>query len=258
LIFPFGRPIVRRRPSAKSKRRVYVLGAYPSALFIAWWSPARKGVRALPVDDEPATFWTGADEKAQIEAWRRIVHFRIGEWGEVETADEPNGKAGRWVDESVLAPLGVTRDETCLSYCLDTYRADPGAVFAVHERYQPFAREAGLPEAHVEPRPRDWALVELAMAEHRDRLLHELSVVVPELVVTLGNAALRVLRAVTEAKGGLGKLHSDDRYGVMQPLAIGKRNTLWLALTHHETPPTYVEAHARWRQRQGTWTATSQ
>jgi hypothetical protein len=251
LIFPFGRPVVRRRPSAKSKRRVYVLGAYPSALFIAWWSPARKGVRALPVDNEPTSFWNGTDEKAQIDAWRKIVHFRVGEWGEVETADEPNGKAGRWLGEKVLAPLGITREEACLSYCLDTYCADGAAVFAVNERYQPFAREARLPEAHLAPRPRDGELVEIAVTEHRERLLHELSVVVPELVITLGNAALRVLRAVTEARGGLGKLHPDDRYGVMQPLAIGKRNTLWLPLTHHETPATYVEAHARWRASLG-------
>jgi hypothetical protein len=252
LTFPFGRPVVRRRPTAKSKRRVYVLGAYPSALFIAWWSPARKGVKALPVDNEPTSFWTGADEKAQIEAWKRVVHFRIGEWGEVETADEPNGRSGRWVDDQILTPLGVTRDEACLSYCLDTYCTDGAATFAVKERYQPFAREAGLPEAHLEPRPRDGALVELAVEVHRERLLHELSVVVPEIVVTLGNAALRVLRAVTESKSGPGKLHPDDRYGAMHPLAIGKRHTLWLALTHPEAAPSYAEAHTRWLQSRST------
>jgi hypothetical protein len=258
LIFPFGRPVVRRRPSAKSKRRVYVLGAYPSALFIAWWSPARKGVRALPVDNEPTSFWTGADERAQIDAWKRIVHFRVGDWGEVETADEPNGKAGRWLDENVLAPLGVSRDEVCLSYCLDTYCTDGAAAFGVNERYRPFAREAGLPETQLTLRPRDGALVKIAFDVHRERLLHELSVVVPEVVVTLGNAALRVLRAVTDAKAGLAKLHSDERYGVVQPLAIGRHHAVWLPLTHHEAAPVFAEAHARWRQRQGTSTATGQ
>lgn len=258
MIFPFGRPVLHRRPSARSKRRVYVLGSHPSALCIAWWSPARKGVRALPVDNEPTCFWNGADETAQIDGWRRLVHFRVGEWGEVETADEANGKAGRWLDAEVLGPLGVTRDETCFSHCVDTYCTDGAAAFAVKERYQPFAREAGLPEAALEPLPREGGLVERALTLHRDRLQHELSVVVPELVVTLGNAALRVLRAVTEAKGGLGKLHPDERYGVPQPLAVGRRHTLWLALTHHDVPPAYVEAHARWRRSHGTETATGQ
>jgi uracil-DNA glycosylase len=246
--FPFGRPMARRRPSAKSKRRVFVLGALPSALHIDWWSPARKRVKALPVDNEPAALWNGADEKAEIEAWKKVVGFRVGEWGEVETAGEMNGKAGRWLDAEVLAPLGVTREEACLSYCVDTYFADSTAGLAVRERYQPVAGEVALPQAQLPPRPRDGGLVALAVEAHRERLLHELSVVVPELVITLGNVALRVLRAITEAKGGLAKLHPDARYGVEQPLVLGKRQVVWLPLTLHETPPLFAEAHALWRQ----------
>ena len=30
--FPFGRRVLRRRPSSKSRRRVFVLGAHPTAL----------------------------------------------------------------------------------------------------------------------------------------------------------------------------------------------------------------------------------
>ena len=226
-----------------------MLGASPSALHIAWWSPHRKGIRALVVDNEPAAFWAAEDERKQIDAWKSAVRFRVGEWGEVETSDEANGKAGRWVDEHVLAPLGITRDEACLSYCLDTYHCtDPGVAFAVGERYQPFAREAGLPEAHLEPRPRVGAFVELAVTAHRERLLKELSVVVPEIVVTLGGAPYRVLRAVTEMQGG-GKLRPDASYGVEQPLTVGGRKTLWIALSAPNPSEEYAEAHARWRQQ---------
>jgi uracil-DNA glycosylase len=245
--FPFGRPLLRRRPSAKSRRRVFVLGAAPGALHIAWWSPARKSVKALPVDNEPASFWAGADEKAQIDAWRKAVGFRPGEWGEVETADESNGKAGRWLDDHVLSALGVTRDEVCLSTCVDTYFADAPAAFAVRERYAPVALEAGLPPAQLPPRPRDGDLVELAITTHRERLLRELSMTVPEIVVTLGNPALRVLRAITETKAGPGKLHPDARYGVHQTIGWGTRKAVWLALTHHEADRVFAEAHERWR-----------
>jgi uracil-DNA glycosylase len=247
--FPFGRPVQRRRPSAKSRRRVFVLGAYPGALHIAWWSPARKEVKALPVDNEPAAFWTGSDERTHIDEWKRAVGFRVGEWGEVETSDEVNGKAGRWLDDAVLSPLGVTRDEACLSYCVDTCFADAAVGFAVSDRYQPVASEAGLPEARLPPRPRDGALVALAVEAHRQRLLRELAMVVPEIVVTLGNAALRVLRAITEAKGGLARLHPDASYGLEQPLTFGTRRAAWIALTHHEAAPIYAEAHACWRER---------
>jgi hypothetical protein len=245
--FPFGRPVLRRRPSAKSRRRVFVLGALPSALHIAWWSPHRKSVRALVVDNEPAPFWAAEDERKQIEAWKAAVGFRVGEWGEVETSDT-NGKTGRWVDEQVLAPLGITRDEACLSYCLDTYAcADLGVVFALDERYQPFAREAGLPEADLAPRPRESALVEQAILMHRERLLKELSVVVPEIVVTLGGSPHRVLRAIAEIQGGR-KLRPDASYGVEQPLTVGGRKTRWIALCASEPSPPYAELHALWRQ----------
>jgi len=246
--FPFGRPVLRRKPSAKSRRRVFVLGAYPSALHIAWWSPRRKGVRALVVDNEPAAFWAAEDEREQIDAWKTAVHFRVGEWGEVETS-ETNGKAGRWVDEHVLAPLGITRDEACLSYCVDTYHfTDPGVAFGVDERYQTFAREAGLPEARLAPRPSGGAFVELAVTAHRERLLKELSVVVPELVVTLGGAPYRVLRAVAELRTG-GKLRPDASYGVEQALTVGGRQTRWMALCEPNPSTEHAEAHARWRQQ---------
>ncbi len=245
--FPFGRPVLKRRPSAKSRRRVFVLGAFPSALHIAWWSPARKNVKALPVDNEPASFWTGDDERAQIEAWKRAVGFRTGEWGEVETAGEINGKAGRWLDENVLSPLGVTRDEACLTYCATTCFVDAAADFAVNERYAPVASNLGLPQACLLLRPRETALVETTVTDHRERLLRELSMTVPELVVTLGNAALRVMRAITEARAGPGRLHPDAKYGVAQPLAWGGRKAAWLPLTHHESAPIFAEAHERWR-----------
>jgi hypothetical protein len=245
--FPFGCPVLRRKPSAKSRRRVFVLGAYPSALYIAWWSPHRKGIRALVVDNEPAPFWAAEDERQQIEAWKAAVHFRVGEWGEVETS-EANGKIGRWVDEHVLAPLGVTRDEACLSTCVDTYQfADSGIAFGVDERYQPFAREAGLPEARLEPRPREGAFVELAVTVHRERLLKELSVVVPEIVVTLGGAPHRVLRAIAEIQGAR-KLRPDASYGVEHSLEVGGRKTRWIALCAPDPSAEYAGAHARWRE----------
>lgn len=251
-VFPFGLPVSRRRPTAKSRRRVYVLGALPSALHIAWWSPARKLVKALAVNNEPTPFWNGAGEEEHIAAWRRAVGFRVGEWGEVAASEAANGAAGRWVDHHVLSILGFTREETCFSTCVDTYFTDAAGAFAVIDRYEPVARDAGLPPAHLPLRPRDGGVVELAVASHGERLSKELSVVVPEMVITLGNAALRVLRVVTQTKDGPAKLHPDARYGVEQPLLIGKRRTIRLPLTHPNSPGVFEKAHMRWvRSRTG-------
>ncbi len=254
--FPFGRPVLRRKPSAKSRRRVYVLGACPRARSssrggrptASWSRPSRS-------NNEPAAFWAAEDERAQIEAWRALVHFRVGAWGEVETSDA-NGKAGRWVDEQVLAPLGVTRDETCFSTCIDTYHhADPGIAFGVDERYQAFAPRSGALSRRSAPfcsGGRARALfVELAAAtEHRERLLKELSVVVPEIVVTLGVSPFRVLRAITDQRAGR-RLRPDATYGVEQPLTVGGRTTRWLALCATDPSTEYAAAHTRWREGRG-------
>ncbi len=36
LRFPFGRPVLPCKPSANGPRKVFILGAYPSALHIRW------------------------------------------------------------------------------------------------------------------------------------------------------------------------------------------------------------------------------
>jgi hypothetical protein len=243
--FPFGRPVLRRRPSAKSKRRVYVLGTLPSALHIAWWSPTRKLVKALAVDNEPAAFWNGADEKEQIAAWRQVVGFRVGDWGEVETSDAMNGAAGRWADENVLGPLGVTRDEVCLSTCFETYFTESAMDFAVTDRYQPWARDAGLPEAHLRARPALGEALTLIVETQRERLLHELSVTVPETVVTVGTFPLKVMRLITGDRSAA-KLRPDESYGAARPLTVGRRSFRWIALASSLGTPDYAAAHARW------------
>jgi hypothetical protein len=56
-IFPFGASVLRRPPSASTKTRVFVLGAYPSALHVGWRPPEGKPIRAMVVDNEPEQFW---------------------------------------------------------------------------------------------------------------------------------------------------------------------------------------------------------
>jgi hypothetical protein len=90
--------------------------------------------------------------------------------------------------------------------------------------------------------------VELAVTTHRERLRKELSVVVPELVVTLGGGPRRVLRAVADVREG-GRLRPDASYGVELPLTVRGRKTRWLALCEPNPSAEYTEAHARWRQQ---------
>lgn len=254
-VFPFGAPVSACRPSADGPRRVFVLGAYPSALHVAWTPPpTRRRIAAIAVDNEPEPFWTGADQVDRIERWKAAVGFDDA-WGKVVPCGSLNGPSGAWVEARILAPLGATRAEAWITDCLDTYRASVGGAARILDTYSGFARESGLPQANVAPHPSEAAIVKEALQEHRERLLDELEVARPDVVVTLGNAALRVLREISEveANDDPGKaLRADPAsYGQRRPVRLGSRLAEWLPLAHPAAPAPYQQAHEAWVARGG-------
>src|SRR5688572_9595447 len=107
--FPFGRPVLPCRPLVDGQRNVFVLGAYPSALHVAWTPPSASGarsIRALAVDNEPEPFWDGSDEADQIKVWKDAVDW-LPSWGEVAPVEQLNGSSGTWLADKVLEPLGT-------------------------------------------------------------------------------------------------------------------------------------------------------
>lgn len=245
-VFPFGRPVTPRPPSASVARRVFILGAYPSALHIEWTPPKPyKQIRALAVDDEPTPFWTGHDEEDRVRRWAEAVGFRPS-WGKVRGVGRLNGSSGVWVEREVLHPLDVTHADTWITDCLDTYRASTGVGLRLNDTYEPFAREVGLPPAVLPSHPGENDIVREARSEHLDRLRQELRTCEPQLVVTLGNAALRVVGDLVEVKAVPTRL-SVASYGTRLPCRFDGRGIVWLPLAHPAAPAAYQAAHGRWR-----------
>src|SRR3954451_22270808 len=120
--FPFGRPVAAASPSAKGQRKLFVLGAYPSALHVRWQPPDDRLVRALAVDNEPEPFWTGHDQDAKVQSWKSLVGWN-DRWGTVNSVDGLNGPSGQWVERNILEWMGDGRDAAWITDCLDTYRA---------------------------------------------------------------------------------------------------------------------------------------
>jgi uracil-DNA glycosylase len=225
---------------------VFVLGAYPSALHVMWRPPEGKPVKAMAVDNEPVPFWNGERENEYLANWKRAVGFRDGEWGEVAAVGDLNGSSGVWVDENVLGPLDARREEVCITDVLNTYFSSTGGAVRVRETYAPFANRAGLPAAHLPEHPSEDFIVERGAKLHRERLHRELGATAPDVVVTLGNAALRLVRTIGAASDAPVKLAADSEYGREQSLRIGGQEMLWLPLAHPAAPRVYQEAHARW------------
>lgn len=245
-VFPFGRSVAACVPVASSRRPVFVLGAYPSALHIRWRPPSGHGrlVQALAVDNEPEPFWTGADEISRVEQWMSEVGWNAG-WGSVEPVSQLNGPSGLWVEERILAPLGVARTDAWITDCLDTYRASVKMRAAVEDVYQPFAREFTLPEAELASHPSEAQIVGEAIGRHLDRLHGEIATAAPDVIVTLGNAALRVLRELLGDSAAPTKL-SVPGYGTERSASINGGQLTWWPLAHPAAPASYQAAHGDW------------
>ena len=56
-------------------------------------------------------------------------------------------------DEHILTPLGVDRDQVCMSDCLDQARLNGGQAGRIEDTYAPVAQALGCPRAPSGPFP---------------------------------------------------------------------------------------------------------
>lgn len=197
-IFPFGRPVLPRPPSARGRRRSFVLGAYPSALHVEWTSPEGIRIQALPIDNEPTPFWDGDGKGLLFQDWFETVNFGAHNWGWAMLANEKfNGSSGIILNNDCLAPMHIAREDVCITDCLDTYRASVG-VFGRLDEYDAFARAHDAPQCSLGAHPNEDAIVREAIQDHSGRLSEELDSARPDQIITLGNAALRVMRTLVQ------------------------------------------------------------
>ena len=245
--FLFGRQVSPTKPVADGPRRVFVLGAYPSALHVRWFGPEGDLlIQAVAVDNEPEPFWTGDDQRDRIDAWVDSVSFR-DDWGRVESCGNLNGSSGKWVQSQVIDQLGVARHETWITDCLDTYfESDAASKRLASEAVSRLVNMHGISVCCHLPHPTESQIVQMALDEHRERLISELSVAHPERVVTLGNAALRVFgKIVKGAERSISKL-SAESYGEPIDVRVDGRSIEWIPLAHPAAPAVYQEAHKNW------------
>lgn len=82
---------------------------------MSWQADKDLRIQALPVDNEPTSFWTGDDRVERVSTWKRKVGWQA-DWGHVEAAGETfNGSSGRSVRDDVIGPLGAPRTKSSLT-----------------------------------------------------------------------------------------------------------------------------------------------
>jgi len=236
------------KPRADGPREFFILGAYPSAIHIRWHAPDRtRPIRAVAVDTEPEPFWTGHDEAAQIERWRREISF-LSSWGRVAPCGRLNGSSGVWVDELVLQPLSTDRAGAWITDCLDNYFASAGAAARLAEdEIVCSMKENGIVVPNHRAHLSENEIVREALQSDAGRLRSELRRASPRIVVTLGNAALRVMSELAVAGKGPRCLSAEgEDYGVPLRGRSGNLTFDWLPLAHPASPAPYQRAHTNW------------
>ena len=247
--FPFGKLISKQDTGISTRRDLFILGAYPSALHVRWEPPTPfKPVRALAVDNEPSVFWTGEDQGKLIDAWKEQVGWK-NEYGAVSIAGKYNGSSGLWVNDRILMPLGLKRTDVWFSDCLDIYHSSKGQEKRLLDTYNPFSEEFDIDRAYLPQHPDEDDIVREALAYHLDRIEAQLLLAKPNLIVTLGNAALRVIKNLVTSDSVIPDqlVHELVNYGnQIEVLIPGNIKAMWLPLVHPGAPKKYQVVHEKW------------
>ncbi|WP_148232251.1 uracil-DNA glycosylase family protein [Janibacter sp. HTCC2649] len=250
-VFPFGAP-VRPRGLAipATPKPVFVLGAYPSAFHVRWVPPEPwRPVPAIPVDNEPAVFWDGeAPDPAELfERWA-TTYFNDS-WGQV-TPSRLNGSSGAKLAERWLAPVSFSRADAFITDCLPLSRASVGVAKRLADAYAPFAVATSAPKASLLAHPSENEIVHEALDQHAERIRAQIDAAQPQAIITLGNAAARVLAALNGASGRSGVLNAET-YGQPRPLAGVAPGARWHALIHPAAPAFWQSRHDEFLSARG-------
>ena len=140
--YPFGQPLRRVVQVDRSPKRAFVLGVYSSAVHARWIGPKRRTlVTALAVASEPEIFWRGDGVEAIVSAI--AIPPCAGKL--VPAGAQLNGPSGQTLDDKVLTPLGLTRDDTWLCDLLPHTCLNPKQKAALARAYEPRMAAMGLP-----------------------------------------------------------------------------------------------------------------
>lgn len=245
--FPFGEPLRQVEQGDRSRKRVLVLGVYSSAVHARWVDRQGKViVRALAVASEPCIFWDGLGA-AEIISSVKIPR----EAGTLEAPEQQfNGPSGRALDEGILKPLGLIRNEAWLSDLVPHSCLNPRQAKVIREKYDPMAKRFGLTRATIEPVHKV-----LASDVRRDEIFNELTASGANVLITLGDQPLKwfvsLLTNVTYRLAGFSK--SVDKYGRLHPVEIRGQRFDLLPIAHPRQIRRLGSSDSEWARIHASW-----
>jgi uracil-DNA glycosylase len=226
--FPFGSILIKVEQKYKSPKKVFILGAYASAVHAKWIGTNNKvKVKALAIASEPYIFWKGDD------CDKIIKSIKIPkELGHLDPADSMfNGPSGLTLDNNFLKPLGLTRDDVWLCDIIPYTRINPQQRAAINNHYNPFVRKYNLLKCTIP----DFRKQELDNVHRRYEIIKELEQSQARVVILLGDLPIRYFLSYysDERKSFLKDFGiMINRYGNLNPIMINSTNYQILPLVH--------------------------
>ena len=251
--FPFGKPITAVRQTDRTRKRVFVLGVYASAVHARWLGSDRKPlVNALAVASEPCIFWTGGGA-AEI-----ISSIKVPwEAGYLLPANRTlNGPSGRTLDGHYLSPLGLTRADTWLCDLLPESRLNAKQVAAlIRAGYPELAKRDIVPAVDLDAAS---VPVEFLSSTRPAEILAEIAEARPDVLVTLGDQPIKdfVGMQVGIPERSLRGFGADSAsYGRLHPITLGGRTMKLLPLVHPRQAGSLGAASPAWTNLHAGWVA---
>lgn len=247
-VFPFGQPILPVLQNGRTKKRVFVLGVYASAVHARWvGEDGRQKIAAVGVASEPEIFWRGSQNDAQEIIAR--IGLPPGAGRLTPASDHLNGPSGQALDERFLEPLGLSRVDAWLCDLIPHSCMNMKQAAALKREYDPLRDTLGLPAY-------DWPLLpaELTGSDRRMEIERELGDSDAGVVITLGDLPLKwfthfygsaaALSEYGQASGGYGRVHA---------LEVGGRELKLLPLVHPRQAARLGTHSAGWAEVHDTW-----
>jgi hypothetical protein len=213
-IFPFGEEVRKVEQKDRTPKQVFILGVYASAVHARWENADGKTVvQALAVASEPYIFWRGdrADEIIQ----KIQIPPALGNL--VPAAKQFNGPSGIALDDLIIKPLGINREDTWLCDLVPHSCMNPAQKKTIEKNYLPLVDKFDLPLPTLPPVPG-----KLTDQVSRKGILDEIEESQAKVLVLLGDKPIQwFLKYYVDTWI---RLSDFPQYGQLHPVEIKGRN----------------------------------
>ena len=223
--FPFGHPVRHIVQTDRAPKRVFVLGAYASAVHARWYDMQGKLlVKSLGVASEPCLYWRGdgvEDILSGIDVPPKAGFL-------LPAVRRYNGPCGRSIDRDYLEPLGLARKQAWLCNlvphsCMNARQADAVSLYNA-----PLAQQFRLPPASWPASPENFT-----DGRRRETIASEVLESAAEVLITLGDLPLEWFATFFGSHATLRAYgHDPASYGRVHELKIHSRTLRLLPLAH--------------------------